>query len=940
MQRIMKKNKKLKPLRKKSFFDLQRIISRLLLSLVIMQSILARIDMEDIKTVSETLVGEKQDVVINPRGPLNLLRGYIGNQNGYMYNKRFFSSEIDTDYALTKTEVSIMFGQEYDFTRTPVNDSVYKDVVTEVPNGKYLSSYHVQLIKMFPSIEEELSIEAGRSNAFTNFLRADHVKKDTKYILAALLLLSEGVDVKIAVDYKGEKNNLVIKSKTCKEKVFVDVEMHMEGIDPFTKKYKEDIYQSETAGIVKFYMQCRDNPLLKKGGKFAMPSTREEFESGLFLNSAAFLIQTYIYEFIDTAESYKDFVEAVHELLIDQVAEKENPEQTKKKGKKGRIFDELFVAKEELSENKKYIESFCDLVKATNENAKFPFCNDSQLPRFTRVPRCKLDKSGFEQNQSLYYSDCVESALLGLFCCLAYNPETGKYETSHMGGKISDELKNFFKKYPKPTEATSIEMHKQWSKVVACLKNDKIEYKKEKNELIAGVGNILLAISEITGQKKEILKLVESIKAACKAGKLDHKKEVYIADKIESIIKSLSLNKHVEVDCNRMRLGKRSSGKADILAEISITYTFDGASNGISLDIKQGHAELSLISSLNSNPAQIKEEYEEVKNIYSGIDCYIGYIVDQYVSAELSVLYFCNSAYIDNRKKSLNLIIQGESEGIYKIFLLGKMSSSYSKRQIIRSFINSTIDKEVSPTNRLTRFTANLLGSVPLNDANTRLMMLANFPFHASWQEFYPRLGFKPSENIPKEDCIWNGIATMNLYITLLDFRMPKAPTVICNYIRSTSDNARMEYSGLDCIRSKRLFNYILSNGTIEDLVKIQSTLKESIEDCNLNHVYISWLIYMCSGDCEFITEFIKTVYDFIVFDSPPDINDFKNIGGTMDDFKKYISVLKEKKALLCSEDDIKSIEKHNILVSDLVKGSINDMTFTINPRFKRNERT
>ncbi|KFG25092.1 uncharacterized protein NESG_02467, partial [Nematocida ausubeli] len=47
------------------------MISRLLLSLVIMQSILARIDMEDIKTVSETFVGEKQDVVINPRGPLN-----------------------------------------------------------------------------------------------------------------------------------------------------------------------------------------------------------------------------------------------------------------------------------------------------------------------------------------------------------------------------------------------------------------------------------------------------------------------------------------------------------------------------------------------------------------------------------------------------------------------------------------------------------------------------------------------------------------------------------------------------------------------------------------------------------------------------------------------------------------------------------------------------
>ncbi|KAI5139009.1 hypothetical protein NEAUS07_2556, partial [Nematocida ausubeli] len=107
------------------------MISKLLLNLVMLQSILARINVEDIKTVSETLLGEKQDVVINPKGPLNLLRGYIGHQSGYMYNKRFYSSEIDTDYALTKKGLSSRNEQEYDFTRTPVNDRVYKDLDTK-----------------------------------------------------------------------------------------------------------------------------------------------------------------------------------------------------------------------------------------------------------------------------------------------------------------------------------------------------------------------------------------------------------------------------------------------------------------------------------------------------------------------------------------------------------------------------------------------------------------------------------------------------------------------------------------------------------------------------------------------------------------------------------------------------------------------------------------
>ncbi|EHY64189.1 hypothetical protein NERG_02765, partial [Nematocida ausubeli] len=154
-----------------------------------------------------------------------------------------------------------------------------------------------------------------------------------------------------------------------------------------------------------------------------------------------------------------------------------------------------------------------------------------------------------------------------------------------MGTEISKELRDFFKKYPKTTETTNFEMHKEWSRVVACLKNNKIDYKKEKNELIAGIGNIFLAISEIIGQKKEIIELVECIESACKARKLDNKQEVCISNKIESIIKSLSLNKHVEVECSQMKLGTRSSGKVDIFSKISITYIFYEGKSGISLDI-------------------------------------------------------------------------------------------------------------------------------------------------------------------------------------------------------------------------------------------------------------------------------------------------------------------------------------------------------------------
>ncbi|KAI5146720.1 hypothetical protein NEAUS05_0162 [Nematocida ausubeli] len=896
------------------------MISRLILNLMMVQSIITRISVKDIKKTQEAFFGPAQDVIINPEGPLNLLHGYIGIRNGYMYNKRFYSFEIETDYKLSKKETPSTSTQEYSFIRTPVNDKIYKELDTESPTGKYLSTYHAQLIKMFPSVDGSLSIEAGRPNSLTNFLRADHVKKDAKYILAGLLLLSEGVDVKINVDHTEKKKKLVIKSKACEEKEFINVEMYTASIDSSTNKQSNSVYQGETAEIVNFYIRCRDNPLLKRGRQFAMPTTREEFENGLFLNSAGFLIQTYIYEFIDTAEDYMDFVNAVHELLIDQVVEKENPEQTKKKGKKGRIFDELFLAKEALSESIKYIESFCNLVKATNEDARFPFYNSSQLPQFTRIPQCKEDRSGFVQDRSLYYSNCVESALLGLFCCMAYNPETGKYEVDHMGKEISDELKKFFRDYPNPTETTDFEMHKRWSTVVACLENDKIDYVCNKNELLSGVVNIFLTISEITGQKKDILKLVEYIENACMDGKLDTIQEFYIMNEIESIIRSLSQNKNVEVECDQMVLGQRSNDKADLLAEIKITYTFNNAKNGISLEVENGHTTLALLLLSRGDSAHLERVYEEVRNTYASMDSYIGYITNQYIAAELNALKTKSHILLVDLMNSIDTMLSTKSTNIHKIFLLGKLSSTDFKTYIIERFIVFTIDFELGPTNPAILFTANILGSVPLNDATTRYNMMRYFPVHAKWQKYYPKLGFKPYEHLSKKEINCINMASLNFYNTLLSWPASTTTKAICNYLKATMHtSSEMHYLLIYFIASKPAFDHLAPARVANNLVKIQSTLEETKspnEEKNINFVYTLWFIHMCRTGRDFPPNFIKKVYSFILFDHMLDVNGFKTLEISDEEFKNCVSFLQENKTLFCSKNDRRSIENYDTLVS------------------------
>ncbi|KAI5162836.1 hypothetical protein NEAUS03_2124, partial [Nematocida ausubeli] len=508
----------------------------------------------------------------------------------------------------------------------------------------------------------------------------------------------------------------------------------------------------------------------------------------------------------------------------------------------------------------------------------------------------------------------VETALLGLFCCLAYNPETRKYETSHMGTGVSKELRDFFRDYPKPTETTDFEMHKQWSKVVACLDNHEIDYRKEKNELIAGVGNIFLVIAEITGQKADIQELVEYIESACKAGELDDKKKVCIKDKIESIIRSLSLNKNVRVECKQMKLGERSNGKADLLAEIKITYVFDGAENGIVLDITKGHANLSLLSSLDANSAYIREKCEEVKNIYNRAQSYIGYIVVRYIDAELNDLRAISCMPSNDLIKSIDPILQDMSINISKIFLFGKLANTSIKAHIIKLFVVSTINNELEPTSPAARFTANILGSVPLNDPVTRRQMMKFFPIHPKWQEYYPKLGYTPSEHLPETEITHLSLSEIYFSDLLISCPVPTTIKAIGNYFKATMNYRKMHYLSRYFMSSRSVFNHIASEG-LENLVKIQSILNETKDLYILNFVYTCWFFHICTSNCEFTPDLIKTVYNFILFDHLQDISDFKELGISSIGFKKCVSFLKKRKSLLCTKNDKKSIKNYDKLI-------------------------
>ncbi|EIJ87150.1 hypothetical protein NEQG_02670, partial [Nematocida parisii ERTm3] len=74
-----------------------------------------------------------------------------------------------------------------------------------------------------------------------------------------------------------------------------------------------------------------------------------------------------------------------------------------------------------------------------------PFINKTELPAYTRVKA--YDRATGEEIdvETRKYTNCVEAGILGLVCCLVYDPVEKKYSADHLPDqKETMPLKRFF----------------------------------------------------------------------------------------------------------------------------------------------------------------------------------------------------------------------------------------------------------------------------------------------------------------------------------------------------------------------------------------------------------------------------------------------------------------------------------------------------------------
>ncbi|KAH9386272.1 uncharacterized protein NEMAJ01_1168 [Nematocida major] len=413
---------------------------------------------EDVMGCMRTVVGcvRGEDVLISPwwaGHPLCIAKlGWLG----YVYNMRAYSCGLNTSFSLVRRKVPKSYGKEvYKHTREPekdrarLPDSIASTVVF-AGDGEYSVAFHRALVHMFGlqkdsgSTYDRLTVETGRPCSFTQFLREScRTKKEAHYVLAALVLLSEGVDVPIET----AGNKVILKKRKDSEEALVDAHISVPAVE------SGESPPSETWQVVNFFKRYR--------GTHMLPSTYEEFKTGEFLESPQLLILTYIGEYVGNAEELMSVMECIFKLV-------EGVGLAESVGDPGSVVGRIFVRAEQLPKAGAYLGPFLGAQKKMERMRIFgefvhvqkhlnspSYCervtdeSDSGEPsrEDPLSPEICPEYSGLKEADSSDDSDmlqstisgpanlesrsryiCPERALCLLLLCLAYDPEEMEYD--------------------------------------------------------------------------------------------------------------------------------------------------------------------------------------------------------------------------------------------------------------------------------------------------------------------------------------------------------------------------------------------------------------------------------------------------------------------------------------------------------------------------------
>ncbi|KAI5128171.1 hypothetical protein NEPAR04_1162 [Nematocida parisii] len=757
---------------------------------MIITELYARIGLDELKSLHQLTYTDTEGntLVINPEGPLNLTRGYIYHKNGYVYNKRLFSHEIDINYALTTENNS---STAYTHKRKKKNDTVHSYTSNKANTDqeyeklrRYTVDYHNKLIQMFGLNDIYVTIEAGRFDSFIRFMKYPPVKAYSNYILAALLLLSEGVDVPIQCIQSDNDYNLILTDTDVSYEYFT-VSLYVPGYNPSNSKY-EDILQSEAKSIIEFFIRHRDSSFLKKGRVLAEPVDHNGFKNGNFMDSVQFLIQAYVFEFIDNGTDVEGFITAVFELLNDQLGIKMNknssPTNPKKIKKVQAVFDKCFIRLSTGNSGMSRINTL-HRIKTIKESACIlPFYSAEELPMYSKIPKYNAYTEKCSGEYIKYFTNCCETAVLGLMCCMMYDPYKKEYTTDHLSDPLP-ELIEFFHMYKVPVESSSMEMLINWNKVVSNKHKSGVMYLSENNEVATGLINALYLITALTMPNADRSTLTEF------RNKLDmgHGMTAEFMNQItaytESVLKTISNNPNLYIRIHDMHRLCRSDGQPDVMCSLYITYEYNSIRTTVCILLYTGHSYFTIITQNDLSYT----EYSElccIRSTYTESDTFIDYTICNYIDTLIRNSGYSGYTPYTSIKDDVLDVINNKYQNMNRLLLVYKIDTVIKSNEIVLACLTLSQNDSMTDTHPMIRFTSNIIGNNSINTVSIRRSVLQGVVYTGT-QSLYTKI------NLPKK--VWYNTAIdkevyINTFYSVIEMGVPE---VVINtlYIFIKSEN-------------------------------------------------------------------------------------------------------------------------------------------------------
>ncbi|OAG30905.1 hypothetical protein NEIG_00389 [Nematocida sp. ERTm5] len=885
-----------------------RVIIKLL---VMIYTVCARLEICDIKEIEENgFTAWLGNLLINPDGPLNPLRGYIFNKNGLLYNKRFFSPGVRIDYSLKKYNnlAERVGGYKFVFRRNPESDRLYinNNTIGGVNTGlEYLSEFHQKMIYMFPCVNGIISIEPHKNNSFTQFLRKHSSRPDSIYLLAALLVLSEGVDVPIEIDKSiGGSERIFLKNENF---VFINLPLWLESIEADASKKK--IYQKETEGIVLFFKKLCREPFLSEVKRREEPDSQEEFYNGEFLDSPKFLIQSYIFEYIDSIEQYRKFISAVRVFLIDFELYPGITEEQREHI--NNTINRCFIEKNpDNSIKNTYAADIYNIKTKIRNEAILPFTCPMMVPSYTRIPENILENSEDSiQDLVLQYTNYVETVLLNLFMCLAYNPEANKCSTEYMYG-ASTALIEFFNKYLVPTESVSQAKHRDWCKVVSKLNNPNIRYVRESRTMLyGGFLNILYVIYELFPLNNAIRSTIMNTINTPYNTNLERTK------KLEELFlhilnRCLAGNHQISIGASSLIPHLENNQIIDIFGNIIFVFERNGKRESIKLTTFPTQSRFILLSKFRDYSEDIKNELKGLKEKYSNINKYTGNIISNYLNNAIESL---KKKTLEQNLCMLNNILKNENIR-NRLFLYGRINNIDYKAAIINYFCITNRDKVRN--SQLLRIIKNIIGNTFINNLEERKKILPQIMYFTDYERLFSNIEYDlvnmPTEEISND--LLSSLVESMIYIN----HSKEAFLEYFSYFLRKSIHYKQELRIFGVSDSfKAIFIKATEKYGFSILTEIMQKMKECIESnptTSLNDVWFAWLCYSCTNINN--PMFINFIYAYL---DPMRINNeyiARNTITLKNRSKQILSALEKEKTSLYIENNPVSKEKYDRLTS------------------------